>query len=79
MSGGVSKVLALPLLVAALGALYSNPNPILDRFAGRQADARIHTDHLGHGALNNDKCWTFPGSSGHQRVLRRAQERLMLP
>ncbi|KIV88174.1 hypothetical protein PV10_09095 [Exophiala mesophila] len=57
MSG---KLLALPLLVAALGALYSNPNPILDRFAGREAHARIHTDHLGHGALNNDKCWKFP-------------------
>jgi len=55
--------LPLPVLVAALGALYSNPSvivPVLDKYAGRVADFQPAAAHLHHGPLNNDKCWINP-------------------
>ncbi len=65
MSGSWSKFLPLPVLVAALGALYSNPSlivPVLDKYAGRVADFQPAAAHLHHGPLNNDKCWINTGS-----------------
>jgi arylesterase/paraoxonase len=58
MSGVFSKVLPLGLLVAAFGAIYSNPTPFLNTFAGRlELSNPGGTTWKGHGALNNDKCW----------------------
>lgn len=63
MSGSWAKLLPLPLLVAALGAIYANPYPLLNNYAGRLADAKPQFTHANHGPLNNDKCWTNSGSS----------------
>ncbi|KAK4936686.1 hypothetical protein LTR10_022473 [Elasticomyces elasticus] len=60
MSGSWVKLLPLPLLVAALGAIYSNPYPLLNRYGGRLADVKLQDTHANHGPLNNDKCWTNP-------------------
>jgi hypothetical protein len=51
----------VPLVVVGLAGLYNNPYPLLNRFGGRLQDFQPSFDHVGHGALNNDKCWTFPG------------------
>lgn len=64
MSSGWTKFLPVPVLVAALGALYSNPTyivPFLDKYGGRLSDFQPAVQHLHHGALNNDKCWKNPG------------------
>ncbi|KAK5062881.1 hypothetical protein LTR84_004956 [Exophiala bonariae] len=50
----------IPVAVLGLASLYNNPYPLLNRFGGRVLDLQPNNDHLGHGALNNDKCWTFP-------------------
>ncbi|KAI1628209.1 paraoxonase 2 [Exophiala viscosa] len=60
MSGSWAKFLPLPLLVAALGAIYSNPYPLLNHYGGRLADVVFQDTHASHGPLNNDKCWTNP-------------------
>lgn len=59
MSGIWTKL--IPVAVLGLASLYNNPYPLLDRFGGRLLDVQPKTDHIGHGPLNNDKCWTFPG------------------
>ena len=51
-----------PLVVVGLIQVYNNPHPLLNRFGNRVADFQPSVDHIGHGALNNDKCWTFPGT-----------------
>ncbi|KIW93932.1 uncharacterized protein Z519_05247 [Cladophialophora bantiana CBS 173.52] len=50
----------LSFLVALFGLFYAYPYPVLNLYGGRLADATIHTTHLRHGPLNNDKCWTNP-------------------
>lgn len=63
MAGGnLSLLLLVGGLVAALGALYANPVPFLNTFAGRKADFTIQTNWKGNGPLRNDKCWKNPGS-----------------
>lgn len=62
MPGSNSPIspLFLPLL-AALPILYLQFFPLLNQFAGRLGDIQLKAAHAGHGAVNNDKCWTFPG------------------
>lgn len=53
-----------------------NFTPLLNQFAGRVGDAKLHTVHAGHGAVGNDQCWKFVGmycthlSSPHLMVRR---------
>lgn len=60
MSSAWTKL--LPVAVLGLASLYNNPYPLLNRFGGRVFDHQPSVDHIDHGALNNDKCWTFPGT-----------------
>jgi len=58
MAGNWIKLLRLPLLVVALGAIYRNPYPLLNRFGGRLENVQPKVVHQNHEPLNNDKCWT---------------------
>ena len=57
--GGLSN--SLLLLGALVPSVYLGWYPFLNTFAGRIGDAKLHTDHINHGPLNNDKCQVFPG------------------
>jgi hypothetical protein len=61
MAGNWIKLLRLPLLVVALGAIYRNPYPLLNRFGGRLENVQPKVVHQNHEPLNNDKCWTNSG------------------
>ncbi|KIW66067.1 hypothetical protein PV04_08274 [Phialophora macrospora] len=48
----------LSLAVLLFSSFYAYPYPVLNRYLGRMYDAKIHTAHLHHGPLNNERCWT---------------------
>ena len=52
----------LSAAVLAFSTFYAYPYPVLNSYGGRATDAKIHTEHLNHGPLNNDRCWTNKSS-----------------
>jgi hypothetical protein len=54
--------LFLPLL-ALLPLVLLNWQAVLNQVAGRDSNAKVHSVHLNHGGLNNDKCKTYPGEN----------------
>lgn len=52
---------SLLVLGALVPSVYLGWYPFLNNFGGRISDSKLHVEHIGHAALNNHKCKTFPG------------------
>jgi hypothetical protein len=63
MVGLPNRLFFLSLVASIPPILYLNWQPLLNGYAGRidMKDFKHLTEHINHGPINNEKCWTFPG------------------
>jgi hypothetical protein len=80
MAGSTNRLFLMSLVAAIFPIIYLNWYTLLNKYAGRidMTDASHLIAHANHGPVNNEKCWTFPGTSAlrlsvHELTISRGQ------